>query len=110
MSTTEQTEQTEQSERHHHEPDPGPPGVYADAGGVAWQLTGSGRWLRFGEEDTFPADAPRLPLRKMVCEGWLFPRPGRAEVRAVLLEGIGEGLGVDALAGRICKLLEVGDD
>ena len=101
---------TEQAEHHHHEPDPGPPGVYADAAGIPWQLTGSGRWLRFGEADTFPADAPRLPLRKMVCEGWLFPRPTRAEVRAALLEGSKEGFDVDALAGRICKLLEVGDD
>ena len=101
---------TEQAERHRHHPDSGPPGIYADAAGIPWQLTGSGRWLRFGEEDTFPKDAPRLPLRKMVRQGYLFPRPTRAQIREVLLRGAREGLGVDETAARICKLFEVDDD
>lgn len=103
MSTTEQAE-------HHHHPDSGPPGVFEDAAGIPWQLTGSGRWLRFGEDGTFPEDAPRLPLRKLVREGWLFPRPTRAQVREVLVQGVREGLGVDETAERICKLLELSDD
>ena len=57
--------------RHH--PDPADYGVFIDAAGAEWKLTATGRWLRFGKEGAYPRGAPRLPLRRMVPEGYLTP-------------------------------------
>ena len=45
---------------------------FLDAAGEAWKLTRDGCWLRFGEDGTFPREAARLPLRRLVPEGYLL--------------------------------------